>query len=180
MTIWDYLLLAVTAALVLEGLFKGAVRLAFGLAGLILGYLYAGHVASHLGDALTFIPRNAREPAAVIVGFILIFAASVVLGIVIHKLVKAAGLGCVNRVLGAVLGFLFSLYIAGGLMRMSATLSPTLHESVSRAPVVRLMSGWAFGLRALLPEPRPHPQAPRPPEPPAAPRPAHASRGDVA
>lgn len=180
MTIWDYLLLAVTAALVLEGLFKGAVRLAFGLAGLFTGYLYAGYVGSRLGELLTFIPRGARGPVAVIAGFILILAAAVLLGIVVHKLVKGAGLGCLNRVLGAVLGFLFSLYLAGGLVRMSATLSPGLHESVSRGPVVRLMSGWAFGLRMLLPDHTRVPSVPGPAPAPTGPRPAPASRGDVA
>ncbi len=178
MTVWDYLLLAVTAALVLEGLFKGAVRLAFGLAGLFLGYLYAGYVASRIGNLLTFLPQNARGPAAIVAGFLLILTAAVFAGIMINKLVKAAGLGCLNRVLGAVLGFLFALYLAGGLVRMSASLSPSLHESMARGPVVRLMSGWAFGLKALLPEVEKRPPVP-PPQVPARPG-RTAAKGDVA
>lgn len=151
MTLWDILLLVLTLALVVEGLWKGAVRLGFSLAGLVAGYLYAGYVADRAASYLTFLVEHMRRPVALVAGFFAVFTLFVLIGAIVHKVVKKSGLGCVNRVLGATLGLLVSLYAAGGLVRLAARLSPEYAARVTAGPVVRLMSEWALGMEILIP-----------------------------
>ncbi len=151
MTLWDILLLALTLALVVEGIWKGAVRLGFGLAGLLAGYLYAGYAAGSAARYLTFFVERLRRPVALTAGFLIIFTVFVLAGAIVHRLVKASGLGCVNRVLGAILGVVAAIYLAGGTVRLADRLSPGYAKVLTRGPVVRLMSEWAVGLEALLP-----------------------------
>ncbi len=172
MTVWDILILAVTLALVVEGVWKGAVRLAFGLAGLLAGYLYAGYLADRAASYLTFLVEHLRRPVAVTVGFLVIFTLFVLAGAIVNAVVKKSGLGCLNRVVGAALGLAASLYVAGGLVHLSARLSPDYPAKLTAGPVMRLMAEWAVGMGTLMPPvpglaPRP-PKAP-PEAPPAAP-----------
>ena len=183
MTFWDVLLLVFALALVVEGVWKGAVRLGFGLAGLVTGYLYAGHMADRAAGYLTFLVEHLRRPVALAAGFFLIFTVFVLVGAIVHSVVKKSGLGCVNRVLGAVLGLVAALYVAGGLVHIAGRLSPDFAAKVTAGPVVRLMADWALGMEALIPSPPAIRPAPPPPEKPLAPEspPAKppAPRGDA-
>lgn len=151
MTLWDILLLVFTLALLVEGLWKGAVRLGFSLAGLVAGYLYAGYLADRAAGYLTFLVEHMRRPVALVAGFFAVFTVFVLIGAIVHKVVKKSGLGCVNRVLGATLGLVVALYAAGGLVRIAARLSPEYAAKVTAGPVVRLMSEWALGMEILIP-----------------------------
>jgi hypothetical protein len=163
MTPWDWLVLAIGAALVFEGAWKGAIRLAFGLAGLVAGFLYAGHAADCLAGTLSCAAANLRRPLALVVGFVVILASFVLVGILMSRLAKAAGLSCLNRVAGMVLGFVVAVYLCAGMIRVADRLSPGLGERMAEGPVVRLMQSWAFGMEALVPT-RPQPQpSPAPP-----------------
>ena len=168
MTFWDILLLVITLALVVEGLWKGAVRLGFGLAGLVAGYLYAGYLADRAAGYLTFVVEHLRRPVALSAGFFLIFTIFVLVGAIVHSVVKKSGLGCINRILGAVLGLVASLYAAGGLVHIAGRLSPDVAAKMTMGPVVRLMADWALGMEALIPPlPPPRPSPPPPERPPA-------------
>lgn len=186
MTVWDILILVLTLAFVVEGIWKGAVRLGFGLAGLLVGYLYAGYAADAAAKHLAFLVEHLRRPVAVIAGFLVIFTLFVLAGAVVNRLVKAAGLGCVNRVLGATLGLVTAIYLAGGLVHLSARLSPDYPAKLTAGPVMRLMSEWAVGIETLLPPQMVrHPpkkeaetKAPAPTQPPPPTAPATKSKGD--
>jgi len=167
MAIWDWAVLILAALLLLEGLLKGAVRLSFGIAGLVCGYLYAGLLGVRVAGFLGFIPESARGAVAIFTGFIIIFTAGVVVGFLVNKLVKYAGLGLLNRLVGALLGLLLALYLAGGVVMLSVWISPSFHEGLSRGTVTGFVEKWAIGIGALLPErvtalPSPSPNAPPP------------------
>ena len=155
MTFWDWVVLAVGAALVIEGAMKGAIRLAFGLAGLVAGFLYAGHAADLLAETLTFLAEGLRRPLALVAGFVLIVASFVLVGVLMSRLAKAAGLSCLNRLAGVLLGFVVALYLCAGMVRVAARISPGLASKMAKGPIVRLVQTWAFGMEALLPSPSP-------------------------
>lgn len=177
MTVWDAIVLACALALVIEGVMKGAIRLAFGLAGLVAGYLYAGYVAERAAVHMSFLAPHLRRPVAVVVGFILIVALFTLVGALVSKLAKETGLGCLNRVLGAVLGAVVGIYLSAGLVRIAGRFSPGLQEKMNRGPVVRLMQELAVGMETLLPHHpegapmEPVPAAPAPPAPKSTPAP---------
>lgn len=162
MTLWDILALAVTLALVIEGVFKGAVRLAFGLAGLILGYLFAGRLAPILAREMGFVPGAVRFYIAVAAGFGLVVLAAVLLGYVVHRFVKAVGLSLPNRVLGAALGLVVSCYLAGGLDHYARTHSPKLAGELAHSPGFSALAWGALYLEEIL---GPHLEVPAPVHP---------------
>jgi membrane protein required for colicin V production len=172
MTLWDWLVLAIGAALVFEGAWKGAIRLAFGLAGLVAGFLYAGHAADLLAGTLTFLAENLRRPLALVVGFVIILASFVLVGVLMSRLAKAAGLSCLNRVAGVALGFVVAVYLCAGMVRIADRISPGLGGRMAEGPVVRMMQSWAFGMGALVPA------RPLPPPSPGSPVQAAKPAGD--
>jgi hypothetical protein len=125
----------------------------------------AGRVAGYL----TFVVEHLRGPVALAVGFFLIFTAFLLVGAIVHSVVKKSGLGCINRVLGAVLGLVASLYAAGGLVHIAGRLSPDFAAKVTAGPVVRLMADWALGMGTLIPPLPPIRPATPPPDMPSAP-----------
>jgi uncharacterized membrane protein required for colicin V production len=170
MTLWDWLMLAAGAALIFEGAWKGAIRLAFGLAGLVAGFLYAGHAADLLAGTLTFVAENLRRPLALVVGFVIILASFILVGVLMSRLAKAAGLSCLNRVAGVVLGVVVAVYLCAGMVHLADRLSPGLGAKMAKGPVVRMMQCWALGMETLVP-PRPLPP-PSPSSPVQAAKPA--------
>lgn len=169
MTGWDVAIVVVGLVLVVEGLLKGVVRLLFGLGGLVLGYLYAGFVATPASRLLIFLPIGARHPAALLAGFALIFGACVAAGILFTFLLKQAGLSGLNRLAGVAAGLLITVYLAGGAVRFARGISPGVGESVGGGPVMRTLSALALGLDVLLPDLPARPQPPAPPPSPAHP-----------
>lgn len=151
MTIWDGLFLAMGLLLLLEGTLKGAIRLGFGLAGLWAGCLYAAWVAPHLSFLWIFLPPALRDGAAQLAGFTLLFGGFAVAGHLLTRLFRGAGLSLFNRLCGAALGLLLTVYLAGGAVRLAWGLSPALGRAMVKGPVVRTLSALAFGLDAVFP-----------------------------
>ena len=181
MTLWDYVALAILLAMVAEGVFKGALRLAFGLGGLVAGYLYAGFAAEWAAARLPFLVPHLRRPVALVAGFVVIVLLFVAAGAVARSLAKKTGLGCLDRLMGAALGFLVALYLVAGAVRIATRLDPKTAVQMCRGPVVRAAVEWAFGVEQMipvtLPPPvQPHPPATKPDAAPAAPKP----KGDPA
>lgn len=170
MTLWDYVALAILVAMVAEGVFKGALRLAFGLGGLVAGYLYAGFAADWAAAHLPFLVPHLRRPVALVAGFLVIVLLFVAVGAVARSLAKKTGLGCLDRLLGAALGFLVALYLVAGAVRITTRLDPRTAVQMCRGPVVRAAVEWAFGVEQMIPVTLP-PSPASPPAPPAPPAP---------
>lgn len=110
---FDYALLALLTAFVIEGLVRGFSRLAIGLAATILGILLA---AWFYGVAAGYLKPWIENPAmARIAGFLLILVgvqvAGGLLAWAVAKLFKTAGLGWLDRLLGAGFGALKAVLV---------------------------------------------------------------------
>ncbi|HST11580.1 MAG TPA: CvpA family protein [Terriglobales bacterium] len=123
MNVADWVILGVvlvsTAAAVAEGFFHQA----FGIAGLVVGYLLAAWQYPRL--SAWFGPHLTSPWVADIAGFVVIFVAVVVVagiaGRIVRWAMKEAGLSLVDRLLGALLGLVKgSLFVAILLMGMTA------------------------------------------------------------
>jgi membrane protein required for colicin V production len=108
MQLVDWIILAGLAVATLGGLAQGFFRAACGLAGLIFGYMAA--IWNYHYVARLFLPVVQLEPLANAIGFLLIILlvmlAGAILGGFLEKMFHFAGLGCIDALLGAVLGFL--------------------------------------------------------------------------
>src|SRR5215470_15341037 len=112
-------ILVSTVAAASEGFFHQA----FGIAGLIVGYMLAAWQYARV--AAWFAPHVNSPWLANILGFLVIFAAVVMVAAISGRIVrwamKEAGLSLIDRLLGALLGLVKgSLFVAIILMGMTA------------------------------------------------------------
>src|SRR5688500_10774065 len=106
MTWLDYVVLAIVSVSIAWGLWHGLVREVISLAGWIIAFLAANLLAGPLGERLPEALGGAE--ARVLVAFVLVFVLALVsttlVGVLLSRLLKAAGLGGLDRTLGGVFG----------------------------------------------------------------------------
>jgi membrane protein required for colicin V production len=113
MTWLDYAVLIVLAASILWGVWRGFVHEVVSVASWVLAFLAANMFAGAIGEAL---PKSMLTPEArVLVSFVVLFIVTLivctVVGNLLSKAVKVAGLGPLDRVLGGVFGLARALVI---------------------------------------------------------------------
>jgi len=121
MAVLDIVILAALACGIIGGFVKGVIQQAFSLGGLILGLVFGmllyKPLAGFLQNAI-----NMSDKTAQIVGFIIILLlVPILLGLVgriLSKLVRAASLGFVDRLLGAAFGFFKWLIVIGLIFQL--------------------------------------------------------------
>lgn len=119
----DYAILGVILASILWGIWRGFTREVMSLVGWVVAFLAANAVAAPLSEILP--PTLARAEIRLLIAFVVVFvltlAAATIVGILLSKLFKAAGLSGVDRTLGGVFGLgrgvviLLACAIAAGL-----------------------------------------------------------------
>lgn len=107
MTLVDWIIVVVVAAAGLGGIARGFFRSAFSLAGLVLGLALASWNYWRLAAILKPMIRSVE--AANAIGFLVIafavMAVAAILGALLAKMFEKVGLGCLDRLAGAVFGF---------------------------------------------------------------------------
>jgi membrane protein required for colicin V production len=106
MTWLDYAVLGVLGASVAWGIWRGLVREIVSLLGWLVAFLsaslFAGPLAAHLPASIP--SPDLRAIAAFLAIFVVALVVTTLLGVVLSHLVKAVGLGGLDRVLGALFG----------------------------------------------------------------------------
>jgi len=113
----DIIIIVVIAISTLLGLRAGLIKAVLSLAGLIVGVILAGRYYVTLSEQLTFI---SQEGTAKVVAFAIILIAVSIIFMVIARFLKwavsAIMLGWVNRLGGAVFGFVLGAIFCGALL----------------------------------------------------------------
>ena len=144
----DWIILAVIAVSVAQAAMEGFFHQAFGLAGLVFGYILAAWRYQRVADWLA--PHLKSPWLGDIAGFMLIFLAVVVVAGILGRLarwvVKEAGLSLFDRILGGALGFARgSLMVAIVLLGMTAFTPTSLWlEGSSLAPYFQVIGRAAI------------------------------------
>jgi membrane protein required for colicin V production len=123
----DWLLALLLTYSILRAVFRGFVREAFALGGLIVGFLTAcwGYqsLASHLRNLIT------SPPLAQFLAFVLIalgvMAVATLLGHLVRRTASAVGLGFFDRLLGALFGLVRGAILAGAMLLAITAFLPT-------------------------------------------------------
>lgn len=104
----DWAILGVLALAIFGGMVQGFIRSAFALGGLVLGFVLATWNYGIAAKMFRSLVRS--ETIADAIGFlviaILVMLVAAVLGGAIQRMFRWAGLGCLDTLLGAVIGFL--------------------------------------------------------------------------
>lgn len=146
----DWAIVGIVGLSTLLSLIRGFTREALSLAGWITGfvvaYLFAGELATRMADLISNI--TARYVAAwllILIGTLLI---SGFLGMLMARVVKVAGLGTLDRLLGTVFGFARGVVIVLVLVFViRELLSPQDHAWLYQAqlmPQVDTLMNWAL------------------------------------
>jgi membrane protein required for colicin V production len=123
MTWLDYAVLGVLVVSVGWGIWRGLVREVVSLAAFVIAFLAANLFSGPLSD---HVPASIEQPEfRVLLAYVAIFFLALVLtslgGLILSKILKAAGLGGIDRGLGAVFGMaraaliLLALALGAGL-----------------------------------------------------------------
>lgn len=132
MTLIDVVALVIVGLSVLFGVFRGLMREVLALVAWVAAFLVANLLAP---EAARQLPEGMAAELRLLAGFVAVFLIVLVvvsvLAILASKLVKGAGLGVEDRVLGGVFGF-----ARGGLIVMILVLLAGL-TSLPRQPVWR-------------------------------------------
>ena len=122
MTVFDYIVLGIIGFSVLVGLMRGAIRELFSVLGWILAFYLANRFNA---QAITYMPEqipgeSIKAMAAFLVVFLLVLFASALLALLLTTLVKAVGLGGLNRLLGGFAGAFKGVLIVCVLAMLAA------------------------------------------------------------
>lgn len=152
MTALDWVLVVLWGGVALSGFWKGAVRLVFGLGGLVVGVWLALAVGADLAIAL----GAHVEPhwiAAALGRVIPVLSALLLFGLAgwgIDRTLKAMHLSWLNRLLGAGLAAVVGAVLLGVLLVMSLGISPAWAEMCRESllfPYFVELSQLVFGAR---------------------------------
>lgn len=125
MTWFDYAVITIVILSVLLGCWRGLVYEAISLLGWIAAYVIARWQAAHL--ALWLPATLGTEAVRIALAFVMVFVATLLVSTIaawlISKLIKLAGLGAMDKVLGALFGVLRGMLIVLTLVLLAGLTS---------------------------------------------------------
>ena len=153
MTVFDYSVLAIVGFSVLLSVMRGLVREVLALAGWVVAFIVASLFTE---DAAALISRDVPgEALPLLVGFAAVFLVVLVamslLAIGASKLVKSAGLGMEDRVLGGVFGLARGLLVVLVLVLAAGLTALPRHPEWRKAALSGPLESVAGAIKAWLP-----------------------------
>ncbi len=153
MNVLDWILICVAAFWVLRGFMRGAVSQVFGVAGILAGFLVASYqyelVSLFLVKQLPSLATVSR-PLSFVLLFLLTWFCISVAGFWVAKIMRTVGLGFVDRLWGAMIGFakalLFGVVALSILTLFSFGADSALIANSKLAPYVMGASRMLFEL----------------------------------
>jgi membrane protein required for colicin V production len=153
MTWLDYAVLIVLAASILWGVWRGLVHEVVSVASWVLAFLAANMFAGPIGEALptSMLTSEARVLVSFVAVFIVTLIVCTVVGHLLSKMTKVAGLGPLDRTLGGVFGLARALVILLAFALLAGLTAlprqPAWRDSVSGESLAQ----GALALRPWLP-----------------------------
>lgn len=129
MTIVDWIIVALLLGAVLAGFMQGFFRAVFSLGGFLLGLVLATWNYQYMGAFLRHGMHNEQVSNAIaflLIAVLITFAVSMV-GALLSKALHKIGLGCLDRLAGAVFGLLQGAVLVTVCILVTITFFPTTH-----------------------------------------------------
>lgn len=147
----DIGLIIIIGGCIVWGFIRGGIREIFGILAIIIGIVGASRFYSKFAKLLPI----SSLPIAKAVSFIIIFVGIalfiVLIGFLVHKLIHFVGLGCLNRILGLVLGAIKGSLLAG-IICFFITLFPQGDKVLQKSKVAPMVLRELRILRVLFPK----------------------------
>ena len=147
---FDWLSIVFTALLVislLSGLRRGFFKQIADIAGILLGFLLASRLYVQAGEWLSQFTGQLNEKLLYILGFVLVFALTVlvmeVIGFILSKVFSLPGLNIINGLAGAVMGLFTGAVFFGIILSLLLALDiPALSSAIEGSLVPYYLVNW--------------------------------------
>ena len=133
------------------GLWRGAIRTAFSIAGLIGGIALAGHYYQPLANVLSSSGAMWAKVAAYAIILVATLMVAYIIGWIVAKLVHVILLGWLDRLIGFILGVGIGLLLVAAMLAIASEYLPGVEAIVASSRIARFLI-TRFPLLALLPE----------------------------
>jgi len=153
MTWLDYAVLGVLVVSIAWGIGRGFAREVISLTGWVIAFLLANLLAGPLGEKL---PESLGQPElrvlfAFVTVFVLMLAVTTLVGLLLFKILKAVGLGGLDRTLGGVFGLARGLLIMLAFALLAGLTSFPRQQAWTQAASRNLLEHGALVLKPWLP-----------------------------
>ncbi|HEY3248850.1 MAG TPA: CvpA family protein [bacterium] len=132
----DWIIVAILAFSILQGLRRGALAAGGSALGVVIAYLAASYWYASLADSFGFIPLS--PPWQATVAFLVLFlAVNGILAIAASLLLGAGNASPLSRMIGAALGIVRGTLLAAALLTvaMASPLGEPVTRDVARSPL---------------------------------------------
>ncbi len=148
----DIVIIATAVIFGFVGLWRGAIRTAFGIAGLIGGIALAGHYYGWLADVLFPDGASWAKIAAYAIILVATLIAANVIGLAVSRLVHVTMLGWLDRLIGFILGAGIGSMLWAAVLAIVSRYLPGVEGAISQSAVAKFLMEQFPLLLALLPE----------------------------
>jgi membrane protein required for colicin V production len=154
MTWLDYAVLGVFAVSLVAGAWRGLVREVLSILGWVIAFLAANLLAGPLGPAMPDVIPSAelKIGAAYVSVFVAALFVTALVALLLSKIVQAAGLGGVDRLLGALFGAARGLLIVLAAALLAGLTSAPRQSFWRDSTSGPLLVQAALALKPLLPQ----------------------------
>lgn len=154
MTVFDYAVLTILGLSIILSVWRGAVRELLALASWVIAFLAAQAYAPAAAAYLPASVENAslRMLAGFAGVFLVVLVSMALAALAISKLVRAAGLGPVDRMLGAVFGLLRGMLVVLILVFVCGLTAAPRHPAWREAMLSAPLEAAASSVKAFLPD----------------------------
>jgi membrane protein required for colicin V production len=147
----DIVIIVVAALFGLIGLWRGAIRTAFGIAGLVLGIILAGR---YYGPFAAVLSPGGASWAGIAAYAIILIATMIVAGVIgwiVARLVHITLLGWLDRLVGGILGVGIGLLLVAAILAIVSKYLPGAADAISKSALAGFLMARFPLLLALLP-----------------------------
>ncbi len=148
----DIVIIVVAAFFGLFGLWQGAIKALFGLAGLVGGIVLAGRYYDDLAGILSPSGATWSEVAAYALIVIATLVAAGAIGWLVSHLVHITMLGWLDRLIGFLLGAAVGCLLCAAILAIISKYFPGSQSIISQSAVAKFLMEQFPLLLALLPD----------------------------
>ena len=148
----DIVIIVIAAVSAIACLFQGAIRTAFGIAGLLGGIFLAGHYYQSFASLLSPDGASWSKVAAYAIILLLTLLAALIIGWVAKQFIHLVVLGWIDKLVGFVLGAGLGAMLCAAILTIVSKYLPGTVDFISQSTVAEFLVAKFPLLLALLPE----------------------------
>ena len=147
----DIVIITIVAISAILGLFRGAIRTLFGIAGLIVGIFLAGRYHNSLASLLSADGATWSQVAAYAIIVVSVLIIMLVIGCLIERAVHLVMLGWLDKLLGFILGAGLATSLCAAALAIVYEIFPEAANIISQSAIAGFLIAKFPHILTLIP-----------------------------